>query len=123
MKRHYFHTFIPSEKVFILLSLAAEQNKGDHKLSEITLKILVSGVVQGVGFRYFTRQQAQRLGLKGRATNLADGRVEVVMEGEEALVAKMLDWLKSGPSSARVEHLECLPCPEEQGTFTDFRAY
>ena len=67
--------------------------------------------------------QAQRLGLKGRATNLADGRVEVVVEGSEEVVVKMLDWLKSGPSSARVEHLVCQPCPEESGTFPDFRAY
>lgn len=64
-----------------------------------------------------------RLGLKGRATNLADGRVEVVVEGEEDVVGNMLDWLKTGPSSAWVEHLDCNPCPEEQGTFTDFRAY
>lgn len=111
------------ENIFIVESLACDQHKRDHKLSNITLKIVVSGLVQGVGFRYFTRQQAQRLGLKGRATNLADGRVEVVVEGSEEVVVKMLDWLKSGPSSARVEHLVCQPCPEESGTFPDFRAY
>ena len=111
------------ETVSIVLSLVVEQNKGGSQLSEITLKVLVSGMVQGVGFRYHTGALAMRLGLKGRATNLADGRVEVVVEGEEDVVGNMLDWLKTGPSSARVEHLDCHPCPEEQGTFTDFRAY
>ena len=51
---------------------------------------LVSGSVQGVGYRWFVRGRAEAAGLAGSATNLPDGRVEVVLEGADAAVAAVL---------------------------------
>ena len=60
-------------------------------MTEVSLQVLVAGRVQGVGFRYWVRSAASELGLRGSATNLADGRVAVVVEGTrdacEALLA------------------------------------
>jgi acylphosphatase len=57
---------------------------------------VVSGSVQGVGYRWFVRGRAEAAGLAGSATNLPDGRVEVVLEGEDAAVAAVLADLE-GP--------------------------
>ncbi|SCC69346.1 acylphosphatase [Kosakonia oryziphila] len=66
----------------------------------------VHGMVQGVGFRYSTQYEAQRLGLTGYARNLDDGSVEVVACGEAENVDKLVAWLKAGgPRSARVERV------------------
>ena len=59
----------------------------------------VKGQVQGVGFRWWTRARALELGLAGTATNLDDGRVEVVAEGPEAACRALLAMLCSGPGS------------------------
>lgn len=61
---------------------------------------LVTGDVQGVGFRWWTRSQLQRLGLEGSATNLPDGRVRVVVEGPRADVEKLAELLDEEPSTA-----------------------
>ncbi|MBK5145827.1 acylphosphatase [Budviciaceae bacterium BWR-B9] len=63
----------------------------------------VSGIVQGVGFRYYTQQQAMALGVTGYVCNMDDGRVEVCACGEQQPVETLLAWLKIGPKSARVE--------------------
>lgn len=64
----------------------------------------VHGMVQGVGFRYSTQREAQRLGVTGYARNMDDGSVEVLACGEEPLVEQLVDWLKAGgPRSARVD--------------------
>ncbi|MGH9465330.1 MAG: acylphosphatase [Thermoanaerobaculia bacterium] len=68
--------------------------------------VLVSGRVQGVGFRWSARHRARELGLAGWARNLPDGRVELVLEGGEEPVRAMLAWLAQGPPAARVAHLE-----------------
>jgi len=62
----------------------------------------VSGRVQGVGFRFATRNRARELGLSGYAANLADGRVEVLACGDETALAELEVWLQAGPPSARV---------------------
>ena len=64
--------------------------------------IYVSGRVQGVFFRESTRQQAVELGLTGGVRNLRDGRVEVLVAGEEAEVQTLIKWLKIGPKFAKV---------------------
>jgi len=69
-------------------------------------RVLVSGVVQGVGFRYYTRLRANELGLSGWVQNLSDGRVEVWIEGPAGDVEKLLEWLRSGPPGARVSGCE-----------------
>jgi acylphosphatase len=68
------------------------------------VKCWVHGMVQGVGFRYTTQHEAQKLGLTGYARNLDDGSVEVVACGDGERVEQLLAWLKAGgPRSARVE--------------------
>ena len=62
----------------------------------------VSGKVQGVWFRASAREQAVRLGLRGYARNLEDGRVEVLAIGEDAAIASLEKWLWEGPRLARV---------------------
>jgi len=63
----------------------------------------VSGQVQGVGFRAFTYEAARDLKLKGWVRNLTDLRVEIVAEGTEKDVARLLDRVKKGPPSSRVK--------------------
>ena len=72
-------------------------------------RCLVSGRVQGVFFRAHTRDKALSFGLSGHAINLPDGRVEVLVSGPEAAVARFCDWLWEGPSMARVDSVNCEP--------------
>lgn len=65
----------------------------------------ISGRVQGVFFRDFTRQQARTLGVTGWVRNLPDGRVEAVLEGTPDAVERMLDALRAGPPAARVDDI------------------
>lgn len=69
----------------------------------VRLTAFVHGRVQGVGFRWFTRAKALELGLAGRATNLPDGRVEVVAEGRQPQVNGLLEWLRHGSTPGRVD--------------------
>ncbi|WP_307845875.1 acylphosphatase [Saccharomonospora sp. NB11] len=71
----------------------------------VRLTAWVHGSVQGVGFRWWTRSRALELGLTGRATNLPDGRVEVVAEGPRAACEQLLRALRSGETPGRVEHV------------------
>jgi acylphosphatase len=66
----------------------------------------VIGRVQGVFFRAATREQAERLGVTGRARNLADGSVEVVACGDAAALDALERWLQVGPPLARVSRVE-----------------
>ncbi len=63
---------------------------------------LVSGRVQGVGYRWFVRGLAEAAGLSGRARNLPDGRVEVVLEGDDGAVAEVLAALDGPGAPGRV---------------------
>jgi acylphosphatase len=72
----------------------------------VTRRFLVSGRVQGVGFRFFAADAARREGLTGAARNLDDGRVEVVAEGESESVVRFERALRQGPSRARVEYVQ-----------------
>lgn len=73
---------------------------------KIQKHIYISGRVQGVGFRAFTRSQAAVLDIKGWVKNLHDGRVEAVIQGEKNKVIQMAKKLKKGPSFARVDDFE-----------------
>lgn len=81
---------------------------------------LVTGVVQGVGFRYFVADAARRAGAVGWVRNLRDGRVELVAEGPEAAVRALLDEVRAGPPGSRVEALDA-QWHEACGDFTGFR--
>lgn len=71
---------------------------------------IVHGMVQGVGFRYYTRSAAHRFGVRGYVQNLPDGTVKVVCEGRAPAVDSMTAWLEKGPPSARVTHVDVQPC-------------
>ncbi|HEV7183407.1 MAG TPA: acylphosphatase [Leifsonia sp.] len=67
---------------------------------------IVSGRVQGVGFRWSAREFARRLGVSGFARNRVDGTVEVEVEGETEAVERMLGWLRTGPPGCRVDSVK-----------------
>lgn len=71
------------------------------------------GRVQGVGFRWWTRQEALRRGLTGTVRNARDGSVEVRVSGDPAAVQELRNILADGPPGARVDTVEALPVPEE----------
>jgi len=70
----------------------------------------VSGRVQGVGFRWWTRLQARQLDLQGTVRNAADGSVEVQARGEAASLDELRRRLSSGPPGAHVESVESIDC-------------
>lgn len=78
-----------------------------------TLRFIVSGRVQGVGFRVATRTQALALGLRGRAINRHDGRVEVLVQGPAEALAALERWLGQGPDGSRVEQVLREIAPEQ----------
>lgn len=74
-------------------------------MSAVRARLLVTGQVQGVFYRQATADEARRLGLRGFARNLADGRVEVEAEGERAAVEALVRFCRRGPPAARVDAL------------------
>jgi acylphosphatase len=70
------------------------------------LEATVHGYVQGVGFRWRTREIARRLRLQGYVRNLPDRTVEVVAEGPERALQEFLTYLREGPSAANVDHVD-----------------
>jgi acylphosphatase len=66
------------------------------------VRVLVSGDVQGVGFRWYCHERASVAGVAGFVRNLADGRVEAAFEGDDGAVDDMVAWCRSGPRWARV---------------------
>ncbi|HEY6951554.1 MAG TPA: acylphosphatase [Bacteroidota bacterium] len=69
---------------------------------DVCAHMVVKGLVQGVGFRYFAYRQAVHLGLRGYARNLFDGSVEIEVEGERSVVEEFFSQVKVGPRSAQV---------------------
>ncbi|MCC6142967.1 MAG: acylphosphatase [Candidatus Hydrogenedentes bacterium] len=69
--------------------------------------VLISGQVQGVGYRYSTYREARARQLTGWVRNLPDGRVEAVFVGGEAALQGMVEWCREGPRGASVSHVAC----------------
>jgi len=82
-------------------------------MDNIGCKVIVSGHVQGVGFRYYTSQQAHLCDVTGHAKNLYNGNVEVLIYGRRTAVTQMLQWLNKGPASARVKEIKVTTIPYE----------
>ncbi|WP_294883868.1 acylphosphatase [uncultured Gilliamella sp.] len=80
------------------------------------VKIRVCGRVQGVGFRFFTYQQATKLGLVGYVKNLDNGDVEILIQGDSISIAKLIQWFEQGgPASARITAINVTELiPEKQ---------
>lgn len=70
-----------------------------------TVRGFAAGRVQGVGFRYFVSRHAEAEGLAGYARNLADGRVEFLLQGDAAAVARVVGQIRQGPRYARVDEV------------------
>lgn len=75
-------------------------------MAKICLRCYISGHVQGVFYRAHTQEQALKLGLTGWVKNLADGRVEALVCGEEDTVVELVNWMQSGPPRATVSTVE-----------------
>lgn len=84
------------------------------------LRIVVTGRVQGVGFRWAAREKALALGLVGSARNLSEGCVEMVVEGEERALRAFRAWCYSGPRGAMVQsvHVQEEPVAEALTSFS-----
>ncbi|MEE9229832.1 MAG: acylphosphatase [Acidobacteriota bacterium] len=80
----------------------------------------MSGVVQGVGFRYFTYEAARALGLRGFVRNLPDGTVEAWTEGNIEAIEQMRARLERGPASSKVTGVSAEPV-EPTGSYTHFK--
>jgi acylphosphatase len=82
-------------------------------------RFIINGRVQGVGFRYFTRDVAVREGVTGWVTNRLDGCVEAYVEGESQAVTRMERALRQGPPGARVESVQ-VHTEDASGAYTRF---
>lgn len=83
------------------------------------LEAVVTGYVQGVSFRYYTRKEAQRLGLTGWVANRPDGSVRVVAEGPQKNLGAFCDYLFKGSPHAHVDHVEA-DWLDAKGEFSEF---
>lgn len=84
----------------------------------VCVRALISGRVQGVGYRYSTQKQARIVGTVGWVRNLLDGRVEAVVQGTREQVDAMIRWMHQGPLSAKVEQVLTEDHPLQE--FPDF---
>lgn len=89
-------------------------------MAERSIRGWVSGRVQGVFYRASLVDEAMRLGLRGYVRNLRDGRVEYLVVGDEAAVAKLIHWSRKGPALAKVTDLVTEDYEGEE-TYSDFR--
>lgn len=88
-------------------------------MENIRVRLIIEGRVQGVWFRESTRKQAEVLGVHGWVRNRRDGTVEVVAEGPEENVKKLVTWCHQGPPSARVSRVR-ESAEAYQGEFASF---
>ena len=86
----------------------------------VRANIIVQGRVQGVGFRYFTMTEARKLGLCGTVTNLLNGDVKVIAEGEKSAVLTLIKNLRIGPKFSNVSNI-VTEFNEPTGEYSSFR--
>jgi acylphosphatase len=86
---------------------------------EIRAHVVASGLVQGVGFRYFVFHRASRFGLVGYVRNVFSGEVEIELEGDRSLIEEFIKEVKVGPRAAQVKDLtvEWLTCEKSFSRF------
>jgi acylphosphatase len=81
--------------------------------------LLISGLVQGVFFRYSARLKAEELGIAGWARNLLSGQVEIMAEGKQEAVEQLVQWAHHGPRGAHVRNVE-IEYGDYTGEFSSF---
>lgn len=84
-----------------------------------TIRAKVSGTVQGVFYRKFVKEEADKLGLKGHVRNMEDGNVEIIAEGPQDSVDNLIRLCKQGPRHSQVKNIEVIDL-NHQG-FDDFK--
>ena len=92
----------------------------EAKAKKNRVHLLISGQVQGVWYRASTKQQADNLGLTGWVRNCRSGQVEVIVEGADAAINKLISWCRTGPSMARVTDVR-IDFDDYRGEFVGFR--
>ncbi len=83
-------------------------------MTTICLHCTISGHVQGVFYRREAAEQAKSRNLTGWVKNLADGRVEIMICGDEKAVLEMQEWLWEGPEAAKVQNVEAETLPHQE---------
>ncbi|MFC1710715.1 acylphosphatase [Nanoarchaeota archaeon] len=83
-----------------------------------SIRIYITGTVQGVFFRAFLKENAERYDVKGFTRNLEDGRIEVFLEGNSDNVNKMIELCKQGPKHSQIRKVETKP-----ERFQDFKTF
>ncbi|MFA5906931.1 MAG: acylphosphatase [Desulfobacula sp.] len=86
---------------------------------KIQIRLRIRGRVQGVFFRAKTKQEADRIGIKGWVRNLPDRSVEAILQGDPEKVTRMTDWCKKGPPLSRVDHVDT----EADTILSDFETF
>ncbi|MCQ8782469.1 acylphosphatase [Mangrovibrevibacter kandeliae] len=87
-----------------------------------TVRVVVGGRVQGVGYRAWCRGVAREIGLAGRVRNRRDGTVEAVLAGDEAMIDTMLARLRQGPPGSRVDSVDVAPADDDQTSGFEIRS-
>jgi acylphosphatase len=88
------------------------------KIMKKSVRLYVSGTVQGVFFRIFVKENAEKLNVKGFVRNLEDGRVEVFLEGDSDDVNKMIQLCQQGPKHSQIKKVDMKP-----ERFQDFKTF
>ncbi len=83
-----------------------------------SVRLYINGIVQGVFFRMFIKENAERYNVKGFVRNLDDGRIEIFLEGDADNVNKMIELCKKGPKHAQIKNVEIKP-----ERFQDFKTF
>ena len=87
--------------------------------SELRLDLVIQGRVQGVGYRYSAKMEAESLGIIGSVQNLSDGSVFVTAQGEKKAMDNFVRWCCKGPPGAMVRNIEKVQGKTEE--FSEFR--
>lgn len=99
-----------------MVNLKSPSGMRSGMADKVRKHLWIQGKVQGVWFREATKQEAERIGgVEGWVKNLVDGRVEAVVQGSPGAVDRLVEFCRQGPEAARVEHLEVVEEPVEDG--------
>ena len=88
-------------------------------MTQVFRRYLVTGRVQGVGFRWFVEREARLIGVGGWVRNRDDGRVEVLASGSNAQLGSLYDKLRAGPPAARIDKVEV----EDAAEFSEYKTF